>query len=105
MPRSYLKFNLTSLFIGTLNIDGFKGKANFLETFSSEFFSFALYFNRIKTSFSFFSPEPQQFYFALFQDKAASEIKECVLSSRFVENTAADMLRSLAFSDVTSKAL
>lgn len=53
MPRSYLKFNLTSLFIGTLNIDGFKAKAGFLETFLSEFFIFALYFNRIKTSFFF----------------------------------------------------
>lgn len=102
MPRSYLKFNLTALFIGTLNIDGFKAKANFLETFLSEvFFIFALYFNRIKTTF--FSPQPQRFYFALLQEKAASE-EDCVLSSRFVENTLADMLRSLS-SRVTGKAL
>lgn len=65
------------------------------------FFFFALYFNRIKTTFFFFSfPQPQRFYFALFLDEAASEIKDCVLSSRFVENT----LRSLS-SDVTSEAL
>lgn len=33
LASGYLKFNLTSLFIGTLNIDGFKGKSNFFETF------------------------------------------------------------------------
>lgn len=33
LASGYLKFSLTSLFIGTLNMDGFKGMSNFFETF------------------------------------------------------------------------
>lgn len=73
LASGYLKFNLTSLFIGTLNMDGLKASPIYLRPFVGVYCGLDLI--RICTL-----PELMTFYFAYLQGRAVPEIKDCVSS-------------------------
>lgn len=83
-----LKFNLTSLFIGTLSMDVLKASTFSLRHFVGVYWGLDLI--RICTL-----PKLKTFNFAFLQGRAVQEIKECVSSwpafSKFAENTAAEI--------------
>ena len=75
-------------------MDGFKGKSNFFEAFVGVYCGLDLI--RICTFVNL-----ETFYFASLQDKAVSEIKECVSSwpafSALVKNTATEVPCCICF--------
>ena len=96
LASGYLKFNLTSLFIGTLNMDAFKSKPDFFKTSVGVYCGLDLiWICTLPTLWTFF-------YFAFLLGSA--EIKEYVSSwpafSKFVQHTAAELLNLLY---ITSK--